>query len=90
VLGGKVLPLTPTEFNLLIVLAKHSNTLVARDRLAQEVWGPVDSANSRAVDVHMRRLRAKLAHAAVNGPWIVSVRGLGYRLTADDPAKNAA
>jgi DNA-binding response OmpR family regulator len=88
--AGEVLPLTPTEFRLLAVLAAHAETVLTRDMLAQEVWGYADASNGRTIDVHIRRLRVKLSHALVQGPAIVSVRGLGYRITADDSAISAA
>jgi DNA-binding response OmpR family regulator len=89
-LAGDVVPLTPTEFRLLSVLAAHAESVLTRDRLAQEVWGYADASNGRTIDVHVRRLRVKLAHG--HGPWpsIVSVRGMGYRITADEGAISAA
>jgi DNA-binding response OmpR family regulator len=89
-LGGESLSLTPTEFKLACVLAAHPESVLTRDRLAQEVWGYTDASNSRTIDVHIRRLRVKLSSRAVPGPSIVSVRGAGYRMTADDTAISAA
>jgi len=89
-LGEDPLTLTPTEFRLLTVLAAHAETVLTRDQLASEVWGYADASNGRTIDVHIRRLRMKLAHHGAVGPTIVSVRGMGYRLTADDVAISAA
>jgi DNA-binding response OmpR family regulator len=89
-LAGEPLSLTPTEFRLLSVLAAHPESVLTRDRLAQEVWGYADASNGRTIDVHIRRLRVKLARARVPGPSIVSVRGMGYRLTLDEGAITAA
>src|SRR5579864_1377317 len=89
-LGGEVLALTPTEFRLLSVLAAHADAVLTRDRLAQEVWGYADASNGRTIDVHIRRLRVKLASLRVRGPTIVSVRGIGYRITAEETAITAA
>ena len=83
-LAGDVVPLTPTEFRLLTVLAAHPESVLTRDWLAQEVWGYADASNGRTIDVHVRRLRIKLSRGPVPGPSIVSVRGMGYRITADD------
>lgn len=85
-LGGEALVLTPTEFRLLTVLAAHAEEILTRDQLAQEVWGYADASNSRTIDVHIRRLRVKLAQGAAPGPLIVAVRGMGYRLAADEAA----
>src|SRR5437588_341875 len=89
-LARESLVLTPTEFRLLTALAAHAESVLTRDRLVQEVWGYADASNSRTVDVHIRRLRIKLADRRAPAPSIVSVRGRGYRLTADDAATSAA
>ncbi|HEY0581147.1 MAG TPA: response regulator transcription factor [Chloroflexota bacterium] len=90
VVGHEPLALTPTEFRLLMVLAADAEQILSRDRLAQQVWGYADASNSRTIDVHIRRLRVKLAHGPLAAPTIVSVRGMGYRLTADQTATSAA
>jgi DNA-binding response OmpR family regulator len=89
-LGGEPLALTPTEFRLLAVLAAHAEEILSREQLAREVWGYADASNGRTIDVHVRRLRIKLSHGRVPGPSIVAVRSMGYRLTADMAAINAA
>jgi DNA-binding response OmpR family regulator len=89
-LGGEQLSLTPTEFRLVTVLAAHPEAVLTRDQLAQQVWGYADASNGRTIDVHVRRLRIKLAHHGVRGPAIVSVRGMGYLITPDDTAISAA
>lgn len=89
-LGGELLTLTPTEFRLLTVLTAHSESVLTRDQLAQEVWGYADASNGRTIDVHVRRLRVKLSGGPVPGPSIVSARGMGYRITADEHAISAA
>src|SRR5438105_9215433 len=60
-LGSEQLTLTPTEFRLLTVLAARAEEILSRDHLAQEVWGYADVSNGRTIDVHIRRLRMKLA-----------------------------
>jgi DNA-binding response OmpR family regulator len=89
-LGGEPLVLTPTEFRLLSVLASRAESVQKRDHLAQEVWGYADASNGRTIDVHIRRLRVKLSSGRVPGPAIISVRGIGYRLTANEAAISAA
>jgi DNA-binding response OmpR family regulator len=77
-LRGQPLDLTFKEFELLKALANSPNRVFTRDLLLQEVWGYDYFGGSRTVDVHVRRLRAKL------GPeyeaMIVTVRGVGYKL----------
>jgi DNA-binding response OmpR family regulator len=89
-LGGEPLTLTPTEFRMITVLAGQAEQILSRDLLAQEVWGYADASNGRTIDVHIRRLRLKLAHGGAPGPAIVSARGMGYRLTADESASAVA
>jgi DNA-binding response OmpR family regulator len=89
-LAGESLMLTPTEFRLLTALMTHAGSVLTRDTLAQEVWGYADASNGRTIDVHVRRLRVKLSQGRVAGPAIVSVRGMGYRITVDEGAISAA
>jgi len=89
-LGGEALALTPTEFRLLTVLVAQADEILSREYLAVEVWGYADVSNGRTIDVHIRRLRLKLANSGVPGPTIISVRGMGYRIVASDTANTAA
>jgi DNA-binding response OmpR family regulator len=77
-LRGEPLDLTFKEFELVKTLAAHPNRVFTRELLLQEVWGYDYFGGSRTVDVHVRRLRAKLGpeHEAL----IVTVRGVGYKL----------
>jgi DNA-binding response OmpR family regulator len=77
-LRGDPLDLTYKEFELLKTLAAHPNRVFTRELLLQEVWGYDYFGGSRTVDVHIRRLRAKLGpeHEALIG----TVRGVGYKL----------
>lgn len=77
-LKGQPLDLTYKEFELLKTLASHPNRVYTRELLLQEVWGYDYFGGSRTVDVHIRRLRAKLGpeHEALIG----TVRGVGYKL----------
>jgi two-component system response regulator MtrA len=75
---------------LLTALTTHAESTLTRDRLARDVWGYADASNGRTIDVHIRRLRVKLAHGRAPGPSIVAVRGTGYRITADERAITAA
>ncbi len=81
-LGNTPLQLTPTEYRLLRALASRLDDVVTREELAQQVWGYQDASSGRTIDVHIRRLRAKLA-TGPNPPAIVSVRGFGYKLISD-------
>ncbi|HET6317143.1 MAG TPA: response regulator transcription factor [Chloroflexota bacterium] len=84
-LGGNLLQLTPTEYRLLSVLAARPDQVVPRDTLAKLVWGDPDTGTSRTIDVHIGRLRVKLAQGSPNAPQIISVRGFGYKIVSSPP-----
>jgi DNA-binding response OmpR family regulator len=73
---GKVLDLTRTEFNLAALLAERCGRVQSREQLLRDVWGYNAAIDTRTVDTHMRRLRAKLGPAA---NLLDTVRGVGYR-----------
>ena len=77
-LRGQPLDLTYKEFELLKTLAQSPNRVFTRELLLQEVWGYDYYGGSRTVDVHIRRLRAKLGPEYES--MIVTVRGVGYKL----------
>ncbi|MBI3966918.1 MAG: response regulator transcription factor [Chloroflexi bacterium] len=79
--GADLVDLTPTEFNLLSVLASDPEKVFSRDELGQLVWGCDQIGDSRMVDVQIRRLRQKLETSATDVPLIATVRGVGYKLT---------
>jgi DNA-binding response OmpR family regulator len=73
---GDAVRLTRREFELLRYLIRNKNRVVSRDRLLERVWGYDRVVETRSVDVHVGRLRAKLREA---GRQIETVVGLGYR-----------
>lgn len=76
---GKILNLTYKEFELLKYLAQHPGRVFTRAQLLNEVWGYDYYGGTRTVDVHVRRLRAKLG--SDHESLISTVRNVGYRLT---------
>ena len=76
-IGGRALDLTFKEFELLKFLAQHPGRVFSRQQLLQEVWGYDYFGGTRTVDVHVRRLRAKLGPE--NETLIGTVRNVGYR-----------
>jgi DNA-binding response OmpR family regulator len=77
-LRGRPLDMTFREFELLKALASAPNRVFTRDLLLQEVWGYDYFGGSRTVDVHVRRVRAKLGPEYES--MIATVRGVGYKL----------
>ena len=76
---GELVDLTPTEFKLLHTLAERRGRVQGRALLLQTVWDAAPDIQTRTVDMHVQRLRAKLGAA---GDLIETVRGFGYRLRA--------
>lgn len=81
--GKTVLPLTPLEFDLLLAMARRPGQVLTREALLDEVWGYRNAADTRLVNVHVQRLRAKVEKDPERPDTIVTVRGVGYR--AGDP-----
>nr|WP_237330223.1 response regulator transcription factor [Streptomyces sp. BA2] len=86
-LKGRVLDLTFKEFELLKYLAQHPGRVFTRAQLLQEVWGYDYFGGTRTVDVHVRRLRAKLGveHESLIG----TVRNVGYRFVTPEKVERA-
>ncbi|WP_134766780.1 response regulator transcription factor [Nocardioides sp. 1609] len=87
-IGGRPLDLTFKEFELLKFLAQHPGRVFSRQQLLQEVWGYDYFGGTRTVDVHVRRLRAKLG--VENETLIGTVRNVGYRFVLPAKEKDSA
>lgn len=79
---GHELSLTALEFDLFLALVGRPGTVLTRPQLIDRVWGPDHVGDERLVDVHISRLRHKLAPTPGDPDPIVTVRGVGYRLEA--------
>jgi DNA-binding response OmpR family regulator len=80
--GDTEIPLTATEFRLLNELVAHLGQVLSREQLLQRVWGYEHVGDDRLVDVTVRRLRIKLEPDPSDPKYLVTIRGLGYRLQA--------
>ena len=78
-LAGAPVHLSAKEFALLVTLAEEPTRVYAKHQLLRDVWGYLSIGNTRTLDAHACRLRKKLA--ASSRPWVVNVRGVGYKLT---------
>lgn len=76
---GQDIPLTRTEFDLLVDLARHAGQVLARDTLLDRIWGYDYLGDSRLVDVAVGRLRAKVEIDPAAPELILTVRGAGYK-----------
>ena len=80
---GKVVDTPPKELELLFFLASNPNRVYTRDQLLDEVWGFEYYGDSRTIDVHIKRLRAKLE--GVSDKWTLkTVWGVGYKFECDE------
>ena len=77
--NGKQIALTRLEFELLATLAKEPGRVFTREALLKEVWGYSLPADTRLVNVHIQRLRAKVEMDVDNPNIVLTVRGIGYK-----------
>ena len=79
-LADEEVHLTKTEFRLLVELGSNPGRVFSREVLLERVWGYGYFGDGRLVDVHIRRLRTKIEPDPANPRYVVTVRGLGYKL----------
>lgn len=77
--GGEEIQLTPLEFDLLLELASKPRQVFTREELLEKVWGYRHASDTRLVNVHVQRLRAKIEKDPENPQIILTVRGVGYK-----------
>lgn len=77
--GDTEINLTPLEFDLLVELARKPHQVHTREELLESVWGYRNASDTRLVNVHVQRLRAKIEHDPENPEIVLTVRGVGYK-----------
>ena len=87
--NGDQINLTPLEFDLLVCLARKPWQVFTREVLLEQVWGYRHAADTRLVNVHVQRLRAKIEVDPENPTIVVTVRGVGYKAGSTDESRNA-
>ena len=75
----ETIALTPLEFDLLVALARKPSRVFTREMLLEQVWGYRHAADTRLVNVHVQRLRAKVERDPEKPQVVVTVRGVGYK-----------
>jgi two-component system response regulator MtrA len=75
----RAIALTPLEFDLLLALARRPKTVFTREVLLEQVWGYRHAADTRLVNVHVQRLRAKVERDPEHPTVVLTVRGVGYK-----------
>ncbi len=76
---GAPIGLTPLEFDLLVALARKPRQVFTREALLEQVWGYRHAADTRLVNVHVQRLRAKVERDPEHPEVVLTVRGVGYK-----------
>jgi two-component system KDP operon response regulator KdpE len=83
--AGAAVHLTPIEYKLLLLLARHAGKVLTHRQLLREVWGPNAVEHTHYVRVHMASLRRKVEKDPARPQWLLTEAGVGYRLRdADD------
>jgi len=77
--AGAVVEITATEFKLLRAFIRNRGTVMSREKLLDEAWGPDTFLSDRVVDNHIVALRKKIERDPADPKYLISVRGLGYR-----------
>jgi DNA-binding response OmpR family regulator len=78
-LSGEEVDLRPKEFALLAALVADAGKVVTRDRLLRDVWDVHWETATKTLEIHIHALRRKLGERVGGGPWITTVRSVGYR-----------
>jgi two-component system, OmpR family, KDP operon response regulator KdpE len=79
-IAGQLIHLTPIEYRLLVLLARHAGKVLTHRQLLQEVWGPRSTHQIHYVRVHMAALRRKVEADPARPRWLITEPGVGYRL----------
>lgn len=77
---GALIHLTPIEFKLLALLARHAGKVLTHRQLLHEVWGPRSTHQTHYLRVHMAALRRKVEADPARPKWLITEAGVGYRL----------
>ena len=77
--GGRVVELTPTEFQLLVTMARQPGRIFTRAQLLDAVHGLAFESYERAIDAHIKNLRRKLEEDPSRPRYVLTVYGVGYR-----------
>ena len=85
-MAGRPVHLSAREFDLLLLLAERTGMALPRQYLFETIWGPKFYGDERALDVYIRALRKKIEPDPDRPTYILTVRGVGYRLAAPGSA----
>ena len=82
-ISGELVPVTATEFQLLVFLAQHAGRVFSREELVESLWGASPDVYALNVRAHISRLRTKLREAGASRDFVETSRGFGYRFVGE-------
>lgn len=85
--NGEIIELKPKELGLISYLLKHPNRIISKESLYDQVWGEDSFGYDNTVMVHIRRLREKIEEDPSNPQYLVTIKGLGYKLALKESAQ---
>lgn len=83
--NGEIIELKPKELGLVSYLLKHPNWIISKESLYDQVWGEESFGYDNTVMVHIRRLRERIEEDPSKPQYLVTVKGLGYKLVLKEP-----
>ena len=84
-IAGEEIKLTQTEYNILVLLARHTGKMLTYATIIREVWGPSDDGGVKKLQVNMANLRKKLGIKPGDNRYIINELGVGYRMCEETP-----
>ena len=82
--NGYIIELKPKEYKMFLYMLKHKNKIISKERFCDEVWGENFFGFDNTIMVHIRKLREKIEENPSNPKYILTVKGLGYKLQIED------
>lgn len=82
--NGQVIELKPKEYKMFLYMLKHKNQIISKERFYNEVWGEDFFGFENTIMVHIRKLREKIEEDPSKPEYILTVKGLGYKLQVED------
>lgn len=82
--NGQVIDLKPKEYKMFLYMLKHKNQIISKERFYNEVWGEDFFGFENTIMVHIRKLREKIEEDPSKPEYILTVKGLGYKLQVED------
>lgn len=87
--GKKIVHLTPIEYKLLTLLARHAGKVLTQKHIQKEIWGPNLADAGHSLRVHMHQLRHKIEADPAQPRWLINEPGVGYRMILEEQRKDA-